>query len=104
MKNLAAVVSLAAVPGMWLQRAPHWSIPFLAFGVALVSSNKTWTRGGLTVFVLYVAVWALSPVDAHRSFQLAVLRAPGMDCAQVNSCADGAIEWSQRVYGEEVGP
>lgn len=85
-----------------MQRAPHWSLAFAALALAVWSSGQRSSRIGLTLFVLYVGVWFVSPTDTHRSFQLAVLHAPGMDCADYDSCADGAVEWSERVYGEDV--
>jgi hypothetical protein len=101
-RNGAAALSAVAVPGLWLQRAPHWSIAFAALAFALWSSSRRRFWLGMGVFGVYVALWAASPVDAHRSFQLAVLRTPGMDCHQYDACSKGAVEWSHRVYGDEV--
>ena len=101
-RNAVCVFSGAAVPGLWLQRAPHWSIAFAALAFAVWSSGRGRFWIGFSVFALYVGVWFVSPTDTHRSFQLAVLHAPGMDCADYDFCADGAVEWSERVYGEDV--
>ena len=101
-RNGLALFSGVAVPGMWLQRAPHWAIAFAALAFALWSSSRGRFWLGMGLFGLYVGVWFVSPTDAHRSFQLAVLHAPAMDCADYDACSKGAVEWSERVYGEEV--
>jgi hypothetical protein len=101
-KHAVCIASTVGFIGIWFQRAPHWMIPLGALALGTWGMSRRWFWGGVTVFGLYMAVWAVTPVDTHRAFQVSVLRMPVMDCAKYDRCADGAIEWSHGVYGEDV--
>lgn len=101
-KLWAGAFCVAWAIATWFQRAPHFAIPLGALAYGLISRRGRWI--GYAVAGGYFALWAALPVQTQRDLEVAVLKLPGMDCAQYARCDKGAIEWSHESYGNQVTP